>query len=431
MILLAHPTGNQFVRQLLAKLQAEQSLGLFATTLGFPESSRWPGRLSRDLARRCYPVPSERLWTQPWRETVRLLAGKAGAHRLVRHETGWASVDAVYRHLDHRVAAKLEGWGKQFELDVVYGYEDGCAETLAEAQRLRLRRVYDLPIAYWETSRRWLDEEAVRWPAWEPTLGGTSDSPAKLARKTRELELAEIVVCPSRFVVESLPAWARDSKKIVLAPFGSPEIEIQESRFKSEEQEARHQELLAPSSKLQTPNSSAKLRVLFAGSMSQRKGLADVFAAMRLLGRTDIELVVMGTPVVPMEFYRREYADFIHEPTRPHAEVLRLMRSCDVLVLPSIVEGRALVMQEAMSQGLPIIITPNTGGADLIDEGRTGFLVPVRSPDKIAEKIAWCAEHRAEVRAMDTAVRAKAAAYTWAGYARIIVGTITETSGQG
>ena len=62
------------------------------------------------------------------------------------------------------------------------------------------------------------------------------------------------------------------------------------------------------------------------------------------------------------------------------------MQDHDALILPSIIEGRALVQQEALSCGLPIITTPNAGGADLIEEGMTGHLVPIRSPEIIAEK---------------------------------------------
>ena len=122
--------------------------------------------------------------------------------------------------------------------------------------------------------------------------------------------------------------------------------------------------------------------------MTQRKGLADLFAAFRLLKRSDVELVVMGSPLASHEFYRSELPDFQYEPPRPHAEVLKLMQSCDVFVLPSIVEGRALVQQEAMACGLPLIVTANAGAEDVIDEGETGFLVPIRSPEVIAERIA-------------------------------------------
>jgi glycosyltransferase involved in cell wall biosynthesis len=108
--------------------------------------------------------------------------------------------------------------------------------------------------------------------------------------------------------------------------------------------------------------------------------------------------------------------------------VLELMRSCDVFVLPSIVEGRALVMQEAMSQGLPLIITPNTGGSDLIDEGRTGFLVPIRSPEAIATKLDWLADHREALPEMSLAARSRSQLYSWEHYAQTIVGSASAAS---
>src|SRR6185295_9694510 len=101
-----------------------------------------------------------------------------------------------------------------------------------------------------------------------------------------------------------------------------------------------------------------------------------------------------------------------------------LMQNCDVLVLPSIVEGRALVQQEALSCGLPLIVTPNAGGEDLIEEGRTGFLIPIRSPEKIAETIEWFADNREALPAMREAARSKASEYTWQRYGEKVVGTV-------
>jgi glycosyltransferase involved in cell wall biosynthesis len=107
--------------------------------------------------------------------------------------------------------------------------------------------------------------------------------------------------------------------------------------------------------------------------------------------------------------------------------VLALMRSCDVFCLPSIVEGRALVMQEAMSQGLPVVITPNTGGADLVIEGQTGFLVPIRSPEAIADRLAWLNQHRPELVAMKARAARHAAEYSWQRYGEAIVDAIRAT----
>jgi glycosyltransferase involved in cell wall biosynthesis len=150
--------------------------------------------------------------------------------------------------------------------------------------------------------------------------------------------------------------------------------------------------------------------------MTQRKGLADLFAAMRLLGRNDVELVVLGALNAPMAFYRSQYEPFRYEGTRPHADVLEIMRSCDVLALPALVEGRALVQQEALACGLPLIVTPNTGGDDLIEEGRTGFVVPIRSPEAIADRIAWFADHRSDLPEMRRLAMRKAADTGWQHY---------------
>jgi glycosyltransferase involved in cell wall biosynthesis len=58
---------------------------------------------------------------------------------------------------------------------------------------------------------------------------------------------------------------------------------------------------------------------------------------------------------------------------------------------------------------LPIIVTPNTGGQDLVEPERTGFLVPMRSPEKLAEKFNWFADHRDRLPEMSQAAQAKAA----------------------
>jgi len=402
-VLFSHPTGNANVRAALAGLQAAGMLGEFHTTIATYPGNLWD-RLGktpagRELQRRSYDERLRSLTVQhPLRELGRMASSKFKLRSLTRHETGMFCIDAIYQAQDRAVARRLRQYAKKFSS--VYTYEDGALETLKAAAELNVRRMYDLPIAYWTTLRRLLAEEAERLPAWKITLGGgVSDSEAKLERKSRELELAETVLCPSQFVASSLPDAARAKKKIVVTPFGSPT-------------------LAAP--KESSTNANGKLRVLFAGSMSQRKGLGDLFAAMRLLKRTDVELVVLGSPQAPMEFYRQEYGALIHEPNRPHAEVLQLMRRCDVLCLPSIVEGRALVMQEAMSQGLPLLITPNTGGEDLIEDGKTGFLVPIRRADLLAEKINWFADHRAALPEMSRAAQARAAQLTWPAYGQIV-----------
>ena len=97
------------------------------------------------------------------------------------------------------------------------------------------------------------------------------------------------------------------------------------------------------------------------------------------------------------------------------------MEAHDALVLPSIVEGRALVQQEALSCGLPILVTTNTGGEDLVEEGVTGQLVPIRSPEKIAEAISSMLANRKNRDEIQKLCQKKAREYTWANYAQNII----------
>ncbi|MEP6668730.1 MAG: glycosyltransferase family 4 protein [Chthoniobacter sp.] len=374
MILLSHSTVNAFTRALAEGLHRADRLAAFHTTIAF--------------GRRAVALPSALLHRHPWRELARLAAQRFGW----RDDHGPLGIDAVCRALDATVSRDLG------DARAVYCYEDGALATFRAARERGLPRSYELPIAYWETTQRLLREEAARLPAWASTLQAPGDSPEKLERKTEEIRLADLVVCPSRFVQASLPPGTRS----IVAEFGSPALPADVTPRRDD----------------------GPLRLLFAGTMTQRKGLADLFAALRLLNRRDVELSVLGTPLASLSFYRDAWPHFRHEPTRPHRQVLALMDSCDVLVLPSIVEGRALVQQEALSRGLPLLVTPNAGGEDLVVPGETGWLVPIRDPAALAERIAWFADHRRDLPAMREASRRMAAARSWAEYTRRIIAGI-------
>ncbi len=404
-IILSHPTGNSNVRAVAEKLAEENNLLRFHTSIAIFPDSYWT-RLSgfsfmKELKRRTFKIGLKKyISTSPWNELSRIVFSKLGVKVFTAHETGFFSVDKVYQNLDSKVANTLKN-AKKNGVTAVYAYEDGALETFLKAKELGLICIYDLPIAYWETGRKLMQEEAARLPAWAKTLGGgILDSEAKLERKRKELELADIVIGPGSFVINSLPEWSLDKIKIV-SPFGSPKNNT--------------------AAKLNAKNTNKPLRVLFVGSMGQRKGLGDLFEAVNMLEDLPVELVVLGSLQAPMEFYTSQLANFTYEPGRSHDEVLKLMRTCDVFCLPSIVEGRALVMQEAMSQGLPIIITPNTGGEDLVIEGETGFLVPIRSPKAIAEKIRWFVENRDQIPAMGERAARHAQVYTWDNYSETII----------
>ena len=398
MILLSHPTGNANVRHAALGLARAGLLAEFWTCLGVDPDARWlrllPAGLAAQIRRRAVPEELQPLvHSRAWREIVRLAASRAGGGRLTAHETGRFSVDAIYRDLDRATARRL-GHGT---FTGVYAYEDGAAATFAAARARGLATFYDQPIGYWRAARRILTEEAERQPEWAGTIAGNRDSAAKTARKDEELRLAGDVVVATTFTKATLREHPGFSAPIHVLPYGAPPAGTDEPR---------------------PPYATAgqPLRVLFVGSLGQRKGLSYLFEAARLCGRS-VELSVIGIkPAEPCAVLERALAPHRWLPSLPHAEVLDKMRRSDVLVFPSLFEGFGLVILEAMAQGVPVITTPHTAGPDIIADGVDGFIVPIRDPAAIAERLALLYDNRPHLATMGAAARAKAAQFSWAAY---------------
>jgi glycosyltransferase involved in cell wall biosynthesis len=385
---VSHPTGNTFVRALFSQLSDQNQLEKFFTTIGAGEGANpWITFLCR--GNREYAIP-DKMISRKWVPEVARLLSK-GNQEMKRR-----GVDLSYQALDKKVSYKLASLASQ----VLHSYEDGCSFSFARAKQLGMQCSYELPIAHWATVRRLLAEEAERYPAWEPTLESTREPEEKLFRKEEELRLADRITCPSQFVLDSIPLEIRQKTPCQISPFGSPPSEPFD---------------------FERSQKSDILKLLFVGSMSQRKGLADLFEAMKILKGESISLSILGQPSMPMEFYRKQFPDFEFYPPCTNSKVREIMHQHDALVLPSIVEGRALVQQEALSCGLPIIVTPNAGGEDLVEEGITGHLVPIRSPEKIAEAIRVLLANRNDNECNKKLCQKKAREYTWAKYAQNII----------
>lgn len=152
-------------------------------------------------------------------------------------------------------------------------------------------------------------------------------------------------------------------------------------------------------------------RVVYVGALSLRKGIQYLLEALGGLDLPHFEICLIGSMSHEVQPLLAKYEDkFRHLGVIPESELYKYYSQGSVLVLPSIEEGLALVQAQAMACGVPVIATTNTGGEDLFTDGVEGFIVPIRNPDAIREKVIYLYENPQVRDQMANAASARAKA---------------------
>jgi glycosyltransferase involved in cell wall biosynthesis len=151
-----------------------------------------------------------------------------------------------------------------------------------------------------------------------------------------------------------------------------------------------------------------RFRVVYAGYTTPLKGLHYLLDAWERLRLPDAELVIVGGyGDMPSDLAARFTARISQNPSitmigstqRPE----EWYRQASVFVFPSLSEGFGRVTLEAMACGVPVITTEHARG--IVEEGKTGFIVPIRSSAAIAEKLQFLYDHPETVKVMGAAAR--------------------------
>jgi glycosyltransferase involved in cell wall biosynthesis len=218
-------------------------------------------------------------------------------------------------------------------------------------------------------------------------LGVTGFHPREVARRVREYERADAILCPSHFVKDSFVSEGFPAERVQVVPYGIPKPEASAS--------AR-------------PADDDVFRVLYVGQLSPRKGVRYLLEAFARLRHPRKELALVGPRSTPSGLEDVTIPDGVRfAGVLKGEELARAYREASVLVLPTIEEGLALVLGEALSHGTPVITTVNSGGADLFRDGDEGFLVPIRDPGALAEKMQLLADDPARCERMSHSAMAR------------------------
>ena len=341
-------------------------------------------------------IPDERISTFPWLMVPRMALPRFG---LLPQWLERPLNNASHVLHDRHVAANLP------TCDVFHGLSRYNLEAGRAAQAKGARYICDVASSHMLTQDRLSREE---WDIVGLPFAGFD--PRGVERELAEYESADSITLPSEFAVRSFLDHGVPADKIAKVPFG-----VDLSRFHPVDIE-----------------DDGVFRVGFVGALSVRKGIHHLARAFALADIPNSELVLIGSP-------QRETEKLL-EPARgmrvvrtghvPQPQPKTWFSRFQVKVLPSIEDGFGYVLLQAQACGCPVIATHNTGGPDCIEDGVNGFLVPIRDPEAIAEKLVYLAGNPDAQRAMGQAALERSQRVdTWDRYGARMVEHYARVSG--
>jgi glycosyltransferase involved in cell wall biosynthesis len=206
-----------------------------------------------------------------------------------------------------------------------------------------------------------VEEERARYPGIELSCEDQARLDLEDERTRREIDHADLLLCPGMNVVEGLADFPNArGKAYAVVPYGCG---VSFGGVKNE---------------------PVTGRVLFAGTADLRKGIHYLGMAAEQLAGEGYDFRVAGN--VSNEVRNHPMMSHLNFLGRvPREEMREEFLKADVFVLPTLAEGCASVVHEAVMAGCPVITTKASG--TMVADGRGGMIVPERDADALAEAI--------------------------------------------
>jgi glycosyltransferase involved in cell wall biosynthesis len=226
-------------------------------------------------------------------------------------------------------------------------------------------------------------------------------------RRLLDIELAHRILVPSEHIAGELERHGTPRDRVNVIPYAA------DTRRFMPDPAKRH---------------GSSCTFLFAGGITQRKGIKYVLEAWRRVRRPGWRLQLLGAlpaqpgPLVP-------YLGEVEVLGRmPHAEVPARMAAADVFVFPSLFEGSAVVTYEALACGLPCIVTAEAGS--VVRDGREGRIVPARDVGALAAAMEQLGTDAGLREHLAASARVRAETFDWPRYHAAVLEAIAKAVGR-
>lgn len=273
---------------------------------------------------------------------------------------------------DLLVASSLKS--PEFKNEIFHGWNLSSYRSIKKANELGYTTAVERSCPHIDTQMEIIKKE-MELLGVENKL--TSKSKVKMMKK--EYEVSDFIITPSSYTRKSFIDKGFDPKKVISVPLS---LEKQTYTPKKER------------------NYDDTIKVLFIGGNFYRKGLFYLLKAWESLSPSNAELIIKGSIPDKFNYLKNTKGVSVIDKYLKEEELKKLYKNSHIFVLPSIDEGFGMVVAEAMTAGLPVIVTENVGAADNVKDGKEGFVVPIRSPKDIADKLDYLLSNPNKIKEM-------------------------------
>jgi glycosyltransferase involved in cell wall biosynthesis len=291
---------------------------------------------------------------------------------------------------DHIVARSLPNL--RDSIDIVHTWPLAGLKTLQAAKRLGIPSVVERPNAHTRFAYAAVARECERLGVYLPEDHEHAYNDSKLRQEEEEYRLADYLLCPSDFVARTFREEGFEEGRLMRHAYGYDET------------------LYFPA--VGDREARSGLNALFVGVCAVRKGLH--FALEAWLRSTASRT---GTFLIAGEFlpgYQEKLADMLAHPSvhvlGHRDDVPELLRRSDVLMLPSIEEGSALVCMEAVGSGCVPLVSETCDGI-CVEEN--ALVHPVGDVDALTRHISLLDQDRDRLAELRAACLSVAPTLTW------------------
>jgi glycosyltransferase involved in cell wall biosynthesis len=302
--------------------------------------------------------------------------------------------------LHDRRAARVLG-RMQGELNLVHCWPLGAERTLGRAAALGLPSLLERPNAHTRFAFRAVEEACSELGIPIDRSSPHYPRPERLEREEREYALAGRLLCPSDFVARSFMAEGVSEERLLRHRYG-----YDPTRFWPDG----------------GPHLDGPFTAGFVGRVEPRKGLHLALRAWLDSGAAERGRFVIAGAIEPA--YGQVLEPLMAHPSVEHhgqvSDPAALMRECDVLVLPSLEEGSALVTYEARGSGCVLVVSDRAGAHCTPDVD--ALVHPAGDLEALTRDVAELAGNRERLATLRAASLAGAPELTWSKAGEVLAG---------